>query len=206
VLHRFPLEANIPGHFSVLDDQKAAELLAEARRELMSAQVLRSRSGAGRCCHPGFDIGGESGFDKVLAGLYARRRDYLAFDAAASKAGGAHAMIRTALGLAEDEDEAAIIAQAWPLQALPIDYIKGVFEFAGSAKSASKAYDFTYGLVAAHARTDPQERLDLLRQVFFTKSGPPSKLGSVASKSVAERFPDLADRAQAAQAQIVGRV
>jgi ATP-dependent helicase/nuclease subunit A len=53
VLHRFPLEANIPGHFSVLDDQKAAELLAEARRELMSAQGLRSRSGAGRCCHPG---------------------------------------------------------------------------------------------------------------------------------------------------------
>jgi ATP-dependent helicase/nuclease subunit A len=78
-----------------------------------------------------------------------------------------------------------------------------VFEFAGSAKSASKAYDFTYGLVAVHAQADPAERLDLLRQVFFTKSGLPSKLGSVASKSVAERFPDFADRAQAAQAQIV---
>jgi ATP-dependent helicase/nuclease subunit A len=42
VLHRFPLEANIPGHFSVLDDQKAAELLAEARRQLMSAQSFEN--------------------------------------------------------------------------------------------------------------------------------------------------------------------
>lgn len=204
VLHRFPLEANIPGHFSVLDDQKAAELLAEARRELMSAQAFEADPALADAVTQALDIGGESGFDKLLAGLYARRRDYLAFDAAASKAGGADAMIRTVLGLAEDEDEAAIIAQAWPMEALPIDYVKDVFEFAGSAKSASKAYDFTYGLVAAHAQTDPAERLDLLRQVFFTKSGPPSKLGSVASKSVAERFPDLADRAQAAQAQIAG--
>jgi ATP-dependent exoDNAse (exonuclease V) beta subunit len=49
VLHRFPLEANIPGHFSVLDDQKAAELLAEARRHLMSAQSFEERSGSGGC-------------------------------------------------------------------------------------------------------------------------------------------------------------
>jgi ATP-dependent helicase/nuclease subunit A len=42
VLHRFPLEANIPGHFSVLDDQKATELLAEARRHLMSVQSFEN--------------------------------------------------------------------------------------------------------------------------------------------------------------------
>jgi ATP-dependent helicase/nuclease subunit A len=203
VLHRFPLEANIPGHFAVLDDQKAAELLAEARRELMSAQAFEADPALADAVNRSLDIGGENGFDKLLAGLYERRRDYLAFDAAAGRAGGAQTMIRAALGLSQDETEAAMIAESWPLEALPIDYIKDVFEFAGSAKSASKAYDFTYGLVAVHAQADPAERLDLLRQVFFTKSGPPSKLGSVASKSVAERFPDFADRAQAAQAQIV---
>jgi ATP-dependent helicase/nuclease subunit A len=39
--------------------------------------------------------------------------------------------------------------------------------------------------------------------VFFTKSGSPAKLGGVASKTVQERFPDLADRVAEAQAQVV---
>jgi ATP-dependent helicase/nuclease subunit A len=108
VLHRFPLEANIPGHFAVLDDQKAAELLAEARRELMSAQAFEADPALADAVTRSLDIGGENGFDKLLAGLYERRRDYLAFDAAAGRAGGAQTMIRAALGLSQDETEAAM--------------------------------------------------------------------------------------------------
>jgi ATP-dependent helicase/nuclease subunit A len=203
VLHRFPLEANIPGHFSVLDDQKAAELLAEARRQLMSAQAFEADPDLADALDKALDIGGESGLDKLLAGLYARRREYLAFDLAAGGSRGAAAMIRAALGLSGDEDEARITARAWPLEALPSDYIETVYEFAGAAKSASRAYDFAYGVLAAQAQTDPQSRLDLLRGIFFTKSGDPSRLGNLASKSVAERFPDFLDRVEMAQAQIL---
>src|SRR5262249_25531599 len=32
LLHQFPLEANVAGHFNVLDDKAAASLLSEARR------------------------------------------------------------------------------------------------------------------------------------------------------------------------------
>jgi ATP-dependent helicase/nuclease subunit A len=98
VLHRFPLEANIPGHFSVLDDQKAAELLAEARRQLMSVQSFENDPDLAAAVTGALDIGGEAGFDKLLAGLYARRRDYLAFDAKARTPEGAEALIRAALG------------------------------------------------------------------------------------------------------------
>lgn len=205
VLHRFPLEANIPGHFSVLDDEKAAELLAEARRELMSAQSFEADPELADAVMQALDIGGEAGFDKLLAGLYQRRRDYLAFDSATEGASGAATLIRAALGLESSETEAGIVSRAWPLDALPVDYVREVHEFATSAKSASRAFDFTYGVLSVHARADaePPERLDLLRQVFFTKSGPPSRLGSVASRSVAERFPDFAERAQQAQEQVI---
>ncbi len=37
LLHQFPLEANVAGHFSVLDDRAAATLLADARRSLLTA-------------------------------------------------------------------------------------------------------------------------------------------------------------------------
>ena len=204
VLHRFPLEANIPGHFSVLDDQKAAELLADARRQLMSAQALRDDPDLDAAIRGALDIGGEAGFDKLLSGLYTRRREYLAFDAKARASGGPEAMIRSALDVAPDEDESSVIARSWPLETLPVDYVRAVYEFAESAKSATRAHNLAYGLLAAGSEPDPAERLDLLRQVFFTKSGEPARLGVVASKAVAERFPEIADRVDQAQAQIIG--
>lgn len=206
VLHRFPLEANIPGHFSVLDDQKANELLAEARRQLMSAQTFEDDPDLADAVTTAIDIGGEAGFDRLLSGLYARRRDYLAFDARARASGGAEPVIRSALGLSADEDEASAIARSWPLDALPVDYIRALFEFAESAKSAARAHTLGYGLLAAGSESDPAVRLDLLRQVFFTKSGAPAKLGNVASSTVAGQFPDLAVRVDQAQAQIIGVV
>ncbi|WP_420407688.1 double-strand break repair helicase AddA [Hoeflea sp.] len=205
VLHRFPLEANIPGHFSVLDDDKAAELLAEARRELMSTQSFETDPDLAEAVMQALETGGEAGFDKLLAGLYHRRREYLAFQAVAGDANGAAALIRGALGLEAEENEAGIVSRAWPLDALPVDYVRDVHEFAASAKSASRAFDFSYGILAVHSRSgsDPAARLDLLKQVFFTKGGSPAKLGSVASKSVAERFPDFGERAQNAQEQVI---
>ena len=203
VLHRFPLEANIPGHFSVLDDQKAAELLAEARRQLMSAQSLEQDPDLADAVVGALELGGEAGFDKLLSGLYARRRDYLAFDAKARATGGAEAMIRSALGLDADEDEASVTAQAWPLDALPVDYVRALFAFAESAKSSAKAHTLACGLLQCGSEPDPARRLDLLRQVFFTKSGDPAKLGSVATKTVSERVPDLVERVALAQGQIV---
>ncbi|WP_161784993.1 double-strand break repair helicase AddA [Hoeflea sp. BAL378] len=204
VLHRFPLEANIPGHFSVLDDQKAAELLTEARRQLMSAQSLEQDPDLADAVVGALELGGEAGFDKLLSGLYARRRDYLAFDAKARATGGAEAMIRSALGLEPDEDEASVTAQAWPLDALPVDYARALFAFAESAKSSARAHTLAYGLLECGSEPDPAKRLDMLRQVFFTKSGEPAKLGSAATKIVAERFPDLAERIERAQAQVLG--
>jgi ATP-dependent helicase/nuclease subunit A len=51
VLHRFPLEANIPGHFSVLDDQKAAELAGRGAPPSDVGAVIRERSGSCGCRH-----------------------------------------------------------------------------------------------------------------------------------------------------------
>jgi ATP-dependent helicase/nuclease subunit A len=104
------------------------------------------------------------------------------------------ALIRAALGLLPHENEAALIETAWPLEALPVDYIRAVFEFAGSAKSASKAYNFSLRIAGRRLRARCKATAELLREVFFTKSGTPAKLGGVASKTVHDRFPDLADR------------
>ena len=43
LLHQFPLEANVPAHFEILDDQLAAEMLGEALAHVMRAARLQSR-------------------------------------------------------------------------------------------------------------------------------------------------------------------
>jgi len=203
VLHRFPLEANIPGHFNVLDDLKAAELLMEARRQLMSLQSFKDDPDLAEAVTTALDTGGEAGFDKLLSGLYARRREYLAFDAAARAGDGAEPLIRAALGLEPGENQAEATSRAWPLAALPVDYCRSLFDFAQSAKSAARAHTLAYGLLACGSEPDESARLQLLRQVFFTQAGAPAKLGSAATRTVTEQFPDLAERLEQAQAQII---
>jgi len=203
VLHRFPLEANIPGHFNVLDDQKAAELLSAARRQLMSARAFKDDPDLEAAVTSALDISGEAGFDKLLEGLYARRREYRAFEAKVQTADGAEATIRTALELSAQDDAPSTIDKAWPLDALPVDYVRALYEFAGAAKSAAKAHTLAHGLLAVGSEPDPAKRLELLRDVFFTKSGSPAKLGGVASKSVLESFPDLTERVAEAQARVI---
>ncbi|AKI02866.1 DNA helicase/exodeoxyribonuclease V, subunit A [Hoeflea sp. IMCC20628] len=204
VLHRFPLEANIPGHFNVLDDHKAAELLAEARRQLMSRKTFEDDPDLALAVTTALDTAGEAGFDKLLSGLYARRRDYLAFDTLArASGGGAEPMFRTALGLSAGETAATATDRAWPLEALPVDYIRSLCAFAETAKSATRAHNVSYGLLVCGSEPDPDKRLELLRQVFFTQAGAPAKLGGAASKTVAAQFPDLAERLEQAQTQIM---
>jgi ATP-dependent helicase/nuclease subunit A len=53
LLHQFPLEANVAGHFSVLDDRAASALLAEARRSLLTAtSAISVTNSASRPCCP----------------------------------------------------------------------------------------------------------------------------------------------------------
>ncbi len=48
LLHQFPLEANVAGHFMVLDDRISAELLAEARGRVLAKAENEPESPAGR--------------------------------------------------------------------------------------------------------------------------------------------------------------
>jgi ATP-dependent helicase/nuclease subunit A len=65
VLHQFPLEANIPAHFEMLDPQMETALFAEARREMISGPATGGRDLA-EAFATILDRGGEAGLDAVL--------------------------------------------------------------------------------------------------------------------------------------------
>jgi ATP-dependent helicase/nuclease subunit A len=46
------------------------------------------------------------------------------------------------------ENEASLVETAWPLDALPVDYIRAVFDLPDRPNRRPKAYNFSYGLLA----------------------------------------------------------
>ncbi|MAS06952.1 MAG: double-strand break repair helicase AddA [Ahrensia sp.] len=66
LLHRFPLEANVPGHFEQLDEDMIAALIGEARAEML-ARIDRGDGGdIAQAFRTIIDLAGESGLDKLL--------------------------------------------------------------------------------------------------------------------------------------------
>ncbi|TIS74212.1 MAG: double-strand break repair helicase AddA, partial [Mesorhizobium sp.] len=76
VLHQFPLEANIPAHFEMLDPQMEASLFAAARRDMISGTAAGD-AGLAEAFAAILERGGEHGLDALLAEIV-RKRDGLA--------------------------------------------------------------------------------------------------------------------------------
>ena len=73
VLHQFPLEANIAGHFELLDGQMEAALFAEARREMIAGATDGGSADLAEAFAMVLERGGESGLDALLSGIIDRR-------------------------------------------------------------------------------------------------------------------------------------
>ncbi len=78
LLHQFPLEANVSGHFEVIDEATQEALLAEARRQV----ILEMDTGArnvelGKAWGQLLDLASDDGIEKALAELTAKREAFL---------------------------------------------------------------------------------------------------------------------------------
>ncbi|MYZ50425.1 double-strand break repair helicase AddA, partial [Propylenella binzhouense] len=123
LLHQFPLEANAPAHFEILDDTGAAALLAEAQQSVMG----RARDGGALAdaLRRLAETTGDAEIAKALSAIIACRDDlrrWFELAAPAGEAGGLDdvlADLRRRLGLDPDDTEeslcrAVCAAADWP--------------------------------------------------------------------------------------------
>ncbi|MEO1746990.1 MAG: UvrD-helicase domain-containing protein, partial [Pseudomonadota bacterium] len=165
LLHRFPLEANVAGHFELLDDYRAEAIIAEAKRAVL-----------GGVARPPYLVDaiddiltthGEAKFDALLTNIIARRRELAMFFAGSGLANERQRLVRQALGVDEHATEASILKQAWPLpwfgEAQNVEAILAheasqtrttIREFARNVRSASKLHDL-------------RDRFEALKQCFL---------------------------------------
>ncbi|MBX9456976.1 MAG: double-strand break repair helicase AddA [Rhizobium sp.] len=168
LLHQFPLEANVAGHFSVLDDKAAAALISEARRSLLTATQAGRDGELAAAFHDVLTIADETGLDRLLSDIVSNRSALQRFFESARREGTDLALKR-GLGIAVSADAASIAARAWPLAGLGEARMQDYVALA-NGKGGANAQERAYALGLARSEADPVRRLELLRAVLLKKS------------------------------------
>ncbi|MDF0697381.1 double-strand break repair helicase AddA [Rhizobium sp. MC63] len=201
LLHQFPLEANVAGHFSVLDDRAAAALLSDARRALLTATAPEEGSALAEAFAAVLNLGDESGLENLLGDIVANRNAIRRFTAAAEQQGGVDVVLRKRLGLAADDTEKGIAAQYWPLPGLSSGTLELYLSLADQ-KGGAKAQEVAYGLRLAGREPDQARRAAMLEKIFLTAKGEPKTDSQFLVKAMLAEAPQLTDAVAAARAHV----
>ena len=193
VLHQFPLEANIAGHFELLDGQMEAALFAEARREMIAGATDGGSADLAEAFAMVLERGGESGLDALLSGIIARRDALRRFIAQIGDGGPGFVPLFEEFGFAPSETATSIAAQAWPLPGLSPSEFSALALAAEDVQARTVLDKILPDATRAYAETDPVVRLDLLRAGLLTGKGEAYSARTF-TKALCARLPDIVER------------
>jgi ATP-dependent helicase/nuclease subunit A len=167
LLHQFPLEANVAGHFTVLDDKAATALISEARRSLLTRTQGGHDAELAAAFHDVLTIADETGLDRLLGDIVGNRSALQRFFDAARREGVERALKR-GLGIPASADAVSIAARAWPLSGLGDGRMQDYIALA-NGRGGSNAQERAYALGLARTEADPVRRLEQLRAALLKK-------------------------------------
>lgn len=190
VLHQFPLEANVAGHFDVMDDAATARLLAEARQTLLEAVARQSDEALAGAFETVLDAAGEWGLDALLGEILQKRQPIRRFLQTADGRGGVDGLLRRALQIGPQENAETIVRSVWPL---PPGL--GIADYVAAAKdqTAKTPLNWAEKLAAIAATTDPVERYERLYAAFLKQDGQPRSLRNAVTRAMGDRLPQAED-------------
>lgn len=202
LLHQFPLEANVAGHFSVLDDRAAAVLLADARRALLTATTADGDAALADAFATVLELADDTGLEKLLAAIVSNRTAIQAFLDHADAHGGIAVQLRAALKLSPEDSVEHVLESVWPLPGLNGPSLERYLGLAAGAGGA-KVLDFAEGLRATAKLSDPMARYEGLQELFFTGTGKPRAESAFVNKAMLQAAPDLIQLVEAARDHVV---
>ncbi|MER8869288.1 double-strand break repair helicase AddA [Mesorhizobium sp. M0814] len=195
VLHQFPLEANIPAHFEMLDPQMEASLFAAARRDMISGGVAGDAALSDAFATV-LERGGEHGLDALLAEIVRKRDGLRAFITAAG--GDGFQALFDEFHFRAGQTAEGIAASVWPLPGFLPDYLVTFSRAAEAADARIVLNNLLPYARLAFAEEDPVRRLILLSKAFLRADGEPYDPAKTFKRALLDRLPDLAERYLAA--------
>ncbi|KQW27808.1 ATP-dependent DNA helicase [Rhizobium sp. Root274] len=204
LLHQFPLEANVAGHFNVLDDRAAVTVLAEARRSLLTATSTENDPALAEAFSKVLSIADESGLETLIGDIVANRHAIRDFRGVAERLGGLDLALRRRFGIGPTETELSRADDYWPLDGLSgpsfAHYIRLALE-----KGGEKVRAVAETLERALVETDPLVRVSLIDSAFLTSSETAKADSSLIAAAMTKAAPELKDAVIAAREHIMAR-
>jgi ATP-dependent helicase/nuclease subunit A len=170
LLARFPLEARVAPHAQVIDERTAAELLDQAREEVLSRALREPDSALARALGTVTAQVGDRRFTELIAELVQERRRFLRLS---DRYPGIEALVAATyrrFGVGPEDTAESVLAAASAAGRFDGPGLKGAAE----AMLQGSAVDKKHGAVIIGWLDDPAGRVDGFRDylsVFFTKDG-----------------------------------
>jgi len=191
ILRRFPLEAGLPPHFSLIEEAEAQALQSEAQSYVLKKAASFPESPEGKALRTLARDIGETNFSRVLREM---TEDSDRLEAALAKAGNAGKLIAFMRGLLELEPgdtEDSVKERAFHNESFAYDEIKRIARLIhdqGTKKFAARAKEMLDWLdLPLHKRV---EKMDSYLKAFFKNNGDP--LEEFANKDLLEKNPEIA--------------
>jgi ATP-dependent helicase/nuclease subunit A len=190
LLHRFPREAGLPPHFSVMDEPMAAQLLGQARDEILTQGSAGEDRALRRALAFLVARTDEAALDRLITALVAHRRYLGPLSSGAKTAEEVIRELEAALELKPGESEEEIRSQAFAVQNFP----EAELRFAQALLSEGRTSDQTQAqrlarLFATRAAGDTKNAYAIYLEFFATQDGDERK--QFMTKSLREAQPEL---------------
>ncbi len=167
VLRRFPLEANIAGHFELLQGQAETVLIAEARaRLILKASDHANHSELASAFSQVFAVAGEDGLEKLVSSAINLRDELAGFIPRAIGEYRDWRPLYESLGFAGETEE-TIAATMWPAEGMDDAGLKKMLDVAARAAAANFNNYIAPDAHAALATSDRVKKADLLVKGFL---------------------------------------
>lgn len=173
ILHQFPLEANIAGHFELLDTEMEEALFGEAKRDLLTSIAAERDGPLVEAFAEVLERGGESGLQALLAEIVAGRDSLREFIDQVADTSTPFPALLVEFGFEEGETAERLAKKAWPVPG----FGQGEFSILVTAAEETDARAVLRQLVPAVSQAfgeqDPIRRLQLMAEGLLTAKGEP---------------------------------
>jgi len=184
ILHQFPLEANIAGHFDMLGEMAAFDLMRQARRDVIES----AWNGPDESLRAAFELVlahvGEAGLDALFDEAIRRREALKTSLQRFEKIG--KALFYQALDLDETQDE-GVLARELKRAALFADQDMALLQHYGGKVTA----DFVAILQELERQQDVRQFIPLVKKAYFDAKGALRSCKKILPKALSEAAPDM---------------
>ncbi|ABS61761.1 Double-strand break repair helicase AddA [Parvibaculum lavamentivorans DS-1] len=197
LLGRFPLEADVPPQFEILDERAAQELMDEVRDAVLRRAGGEADTALGQALSHVVSRVDELAFGKLLKEVTDQRGNFAKMMDRFGGLAGIHAAIRIALSVGADETTPGIRVE---IAALPEAAMHNAAEvLASGTKTDVKCAEALRAFLGA--RASRAENLDTYLGIFLTKEMKPR--ARLVTAALAKKHPDVEQELLAEQERII---